>query len=165
MHGSFSSPLIMVFVLQFKLGAHLPSIRLMSGDIGNSPTALRMANSEALNMFTLSISSTSARPRAQYRDCSHIASARTCRLFADSFFESVNPGRLNLAGNITAAAITGPAKGPRPTSSTPALSNRLPPLVYLATCVASIAHTASAAFSLAPQRREVMISLNASLTI
>jgi hypothetical protein len=39
----------------------------------------------------------------------------------DNFFESLIPLIIFPYGNITAAATTGPAKGPRPTSSTPAI--------------------------------------------
>ena len=37
------------------------------------------------------------------------------------FFESVSVGCLNFSGRITAAATTGPASGPRPASSIPAM--------------------------------------------
>ena len=39
----------------------------------------------------------------------------------DSFFESLMLGICASGGSITAAAITGPAKHPLPTSSTPAI--------------------------------------------
>ena len=37
------------------------------------------------------------------------------------FLESSSPGRRKTAGRMTAAAATGPANGPRPASSTPAI--------------------------------------------
>ena len=44
----------------------------------------------------------------------------SCLFFIESFFESFKPDILFL--KITAAAITGPARQPLPTSSTPAIS-------------------------------------------
>ena len=42
-----------------------------------------------------------------------------------NFFESLNPLIECSLGKITAQAITGPASGPRPTSSTPAINSIL----------------------------------------
>ena len=41
----------------------------------------------------------------------------------DSFLESVKPDICELKGRITAPATTGPARHPRPASSTPAVSS------------------------------------------
>jgi hypothetical protein len=43
------------------------------------------------------------------------------RFMGVTFFESSSPSRLYELGRITAAATTGPANGPRPASSTPAI--------------------------------------------
>ena len=51
-----------------------------------------------------------------------ITSYNSSRFFAESFLESFTPSILHSCGRITAAATTGPAKGPLPTSSIPATS-------------------------------------------
>jgi len=55
-----------------------------------------------------------------------IISKRDSLFFSVSFFESFTPSMIISGGNITAAATTGPAKGPRPASSTP--ETKLSPL-------------------------------------
>ena len=42
------------------------------------------------------------------------------RFSSVSFLESLRPGINVIGGKMTAATVTGPAIGPRPTSSTPA---------------------------------------------
>jgi len=44
------------------------------------------------------------------------------RFLGDNFFESVISGSWKEVGRITAAETTGPARGPRPASSIPAIS-------------------------------------------
>ena len=70
-------------------------------------------------MFSASISSTLAWPTAQSQRAM-TSSAKAARRRAVSFLESFRPSGMQLTSRITAAAVTGPASGPRPTSSTPA---------------------------------------------
>ena len=65
---------------------------------------------------TLAIATASAVPAISPNSAS--------RLAALSFFESVRPTGTAAGSRITAAATTGPASGPRPTSSTPASGQR-----------------------------------------
>ena len=56
----------------------------------------------------------------KHRALARISSNKASRRLAVSFLESVRPLMGCNSSNITAAATTGPAKGPRPASSTPA---------------------------------------------
>ena len=56
---------------------------------------------------------------AQATACSRIGSKSASRLASLSFLESFNPSTGRAGSNITAAAKTGPANGPRPASSIP----------------------------------------------
>ena len=98
-----------------------PSTRAWSGGAGRARTARAMARWVARRMLWRSISSTVARQAAQ---ATPGCVARTVKIFsrraAGTFFESVRPSRAKSAGRMTAAATTGPARGPRPASSTPA---------------------------------------------
>ena len=72
-------------------------------------------------MLSVSISCTDADPIAQHRARAQIWSNSRSRCKALSFLESASPV-IGLRGSrITAAATTGPASGPRPASSTPAI--------------------------------------------
>src|SRR5215510_650089 len=74
-------------------------------------------------MFTRSISRTDAAPIPNASARSRIFTARRCRWSARSSFESSTPGIARTSGGMmTAQATTGPARGPRPTSSIPAIS-------------------------------------------
>ena len=70
-------------------------------------------------MFTRSISSAVAQPMPKASAFSWITGNSASRFFSESFFESLSPGMSQSGGRITAAAHTGPAKGPRPASSMP----------------------------------------------
>src|SRR5437870_7386714 len=76
-------------------------------------------------MFRRSISSGSTIPRPTARARRRISVASRSRTGAWSTFESATPSRHVPGGSTTAAAMTGPASGPIPTSSTPATS-RMP---------------------------------------
>src|SRR6056297_849101 len=100
-------------------GIRLPSISAMSGGVASPAIARSIARCEARRMLSLSISSTeawametSAMPR--------IASCSTARRLAVRRLESFRPSGMREMSSTTAAAVTGPARGPRPTSSTPA---------------------------------------------
>ena len=72
-------------------------------------------------MLRRSISRTDAAPSAQASAFSRILTARRLRSAAVSILESSTPRIARMSGGmITAHATTGPASGPRPTSSTPA---------------------------------------------
>ena len=87
-------------------------------------TARRIASNVACRMLSREISATDAAPTpisASPEACN--AANAASRDSGVSFFESsISAARaaVSPAGNTTAAAITGPASGPRPASSTPA---------------------------------------------
>ena len=76
--------------------------------------------SEGNIVLIASISAASAQAIDQANDLSRISLAMCVRRDSLSAFESANPVIGIDASKITAAATTGPASGPRPTSSTPA---------------------------------------------
>src|ERR1035437_1183901 len=77
-------------------------------------------------MFSASISRTLAAPSENASARARMSAARRTRSGAFSAFESSTPAMARRDGGITMAhATTGPARGPRPTSSTPAI-NRAP---------------------------------------
>src|SRR5919108_1005175 len=80
-----------------------------------------MASRLALRILIRSISSTSTMPIAQHSACALMIVAIASRWSAVINLESLIPGYLKPRGRTTAAAITGPANGPRPTSSKPAI--------------------------------------------
>ena len=88
------------------------------------PTARRIASMAACRMFSRSISATEAAPTPISTRCARCRAAKAAaRAAGESFLESSSSfarRRLTPRGNTTAAATTGPASGPRPTSSTPA---------------------------------------------
>ena len=82
-----------------------------------------MARSMAsIRAFRISISSISSGPTAataQAKAFAMISSYRASRRLAVSFLESSRPGNDVSRGSTTAAAYTGPARGPAPASSQP----------------------------------------------
>jgi len=70
-------------------------------------------------MLRLAISSTLAKATHQATALSWISPSSASRVLADSFLESSRPFGSFFGLRITAAALTGPAHGPRPASSTP----------------------------------------------
>jgi len=75
----------------------------------------------AFLIFTLSIVWIPSSPRPILIDFSIILLYRTNLFLGESFLESLRPIMPWSSGNITAEATTGPANGPLPTSSTPAI--------------------------------------------
>src|SRR3990172_4171722 len=74
-------------------------------------------------MLYVSISRTDAAPRPTARAVSRIRMASRSRSGSGSRLESSTPAMARRSGGMmTAHATTGPARGPRPTSSTPASS-------------------------------------------
>ena len=70
----------------------------------------------------MSISATLAEATLKQTARFLISRSRRSRSSAVSSFESLRPRIVRFSSRITAAATTGPASGPRPTSSTPAIS-------------------------------------------
>ncbi len=103
-----------------------PSIAIKDGALAfNRRTALRMARRLALSIFILSISTTEDSPIPTWQQVWRIAdkASRSAGLTClESFIFSSCRARSDcgsMDGMITAAATTGPAKHPRPTSSVP----------------------------------------------
>ena len=102
---------------------NLPSTRRNSGQepaFSSSRTAFFMARRDAWRMLILSmvVCETTPTPIRASMACKL---ANSCsRDFAESFLESKKRVCWQVAGRMTAAATTGPASGPRPTSSRPA---------------------------------------------
>ena len=91
------------------------------GAEGELVTARRMASSEAWRMLMRSMVSASTAAMAQATALARICMSNSLRFFSVSFLESVRPSRWQPLGRMTAAATTGPKRGPRPTSSRPAM--------------------------------------------
>ena len=79
-------------------------------------------------IFISSITFSSMLATHQLIAFSFITSKRSSLFFSVSFFESLSPSISSPKGSITAAATTGPQRGPRPASSTP--QTKLYPLYY-----------------------------------
>jgi len=115
------SPLTMYSCSNRNSGRAVPSIRRRPGVTDRCARARRMARPVAQRMFRRSTSFTDAAPIPHVRTRDLICTARTSRRRAVSFLESRSPSIGSASGaNTTAAATTGPARGPRPTSSRPA---------------------------------------------
>ena len=81
-----------------------------------------MAFLVACKILIRSISSASIRPIEKAVAVALISISSFSRIRAESFLESFNPSGILFRSRITAAATTGPAKAPRPTSSIPAMN-------------------------------------------
>ncbi len=92
-----------------------------SAFVFSEQTAFLIARSDACKILTLSMVSLSIIPTEHRAFEAAISSKSSSRLWGVSFFESSSPSMNIPAGRITAAASTGPARGPRPASSTPAI--------------------------------------------
>ncbi len=116
------SPFIIAVAGLGRFGGNLlPSIKIWSG-IGSLEIERSMALNVACKILILSISPTST--CTQETSDEFIISSKSWALrFALSFFESFNPGGIFSGSSITAQAVTGPAHGPRPTSSTPIMTS------------------------------------------
>ena len=114
-----ASPPITARAGQPRSGALFPSTSTSPiRSAASAPIARRMARKLAWRMLCTSISSTEATPsptRAQPAS----AAASSSRRAAGTFLLSSRPSGMQPGSSITAAATTGPAQGPRPTSSTP----------------------------------------------
>ena len=101
----------------------LPSISAASGGRDRPRTARTMARWLACRIFMTSISSTLADPSETSADSAINTDSRS-RARALRRLESFSPGGIYRGSSTTAAATTGPAQGPRPTSSIPAMRRR-----------------------------------------
>ncbi len=103
-------------------GQRLPSTQTRPGATASPRIARRIASSEASRMFNTSISAASTQPMAQALACQPDSRAPVVRAPRGvSCLESRRPAMGRRGSRITAAATTGPARGPRPASSTPAV--------------------------------------------
>ncbi len=102
-------------------GHRLPSTQTRPGATASPRIARRIASSEASRMFKTSISAASTQPMAQALALLRTRAASRSRPADDSCLESRRPAMGRRGSRITAAATTGPARGPRPASSTPAV--------------------------------------------
>ena len=102
-----------------RIGQRSPSTITCSGAHGNASSALRIARKVACRMLSASISAASAQPIPHARLRRRISPASSSRRAAVSTFESARPSIVSRGSSMTAAAVTGPASGPRPASSTP----------------------------------------------
>ena len=99
--------------------SRLPSIRAKSGRCDRPSIASCMAFIRALRISVSSISFSVTKDTDQASALSWMTGKRASRFFSDSFLESFSPGIFSPSGRITAAAYTGPARGPAPASSQP----------------------------------------------
>ena len=109
-------------------GSVTASINRQSGLLDKPSIARRIAFCVAGRIPTASISAASASPTETSRAVSAISLKSRSRRSGKRHFESLRPGNSFWRGRTTAAATTGPARGPRPASSTPAIHEN--PLVY-----------------------------------
>jgi len=105
-------------------GANLPSTSTTFGCICKLSIAMVIALRVALCMLILSIVAASIMPKLYAMAVDFILLASFIRWFDDSVFESFTPSIVWPGGRISAQAMTGPAKEPRPASSTPAMGCR-----------------------------------------
>ncbi len=119
--ATFASPFMRVFSLGCACTG-FPSINTQPGSTPVFATADAIAlRREALMPYrSISAAWTWAMPTALATSLMHSASfSRCCALRR---FESLRPQTTGLRGSTTAATVRGPAKAPRPTSSTPTIT-------------------------------------------
>src|SRR5262245_22976785 len=97
------------------------SRRTASGATLSASTAMRMAWRLARRMSRLSMSRALPTPTPIAIATLRTRTSRCSRVSASRRLESSRPGSRQRSGRITAAATTGPAREPRPASSTPAI--------------------------------------------
>ena len=125
--GTSASPLTMAVHGTSSGSRKRPSISTSSGCTRRARSARHIASSEALWMLMRSISSAEHQPVAQAEARRRITAAAAARSSAASCFESFRQATGNPRGSTTAAAVTGPASGPRPASSIPQRSTATAP--------------------------------------
>ena len=97
-----------------------------------------MARIRAVRMSLSSISWAEMLATDQARAVAWIPGNRASRRFSVSFLESFRPGMSAPMGRITAAAYTGPARGPAPASSQPQMWTCPSPRAWRSYCQRSI---------------------------
>ena len=117
-----------------EVGHATPSIKTCSGDEGKALIAWHIARCVAWRILILSMVTTSCTDTAQ---CTCVALAicmnSSARNSGVSFLESFRPPKRRCSRKMTAAATTGPARGPRPASSIPAM-RRMPRFLRARSC-------------------------------
>ncbi len=121
--GSVASPPTIARALKdrpkpSRRGRRLPSMSSRCGLKLMASTARRIARNVACRILSASISAGSAQPIPKHSARRRIAALKRARVSALKTFESAMPAMARPGRRITAAATTGPAKGPRPASST-----------------------------------------------
>ena len=107
-----------------RFGQRSPSTITCAGAQRSASSARRMASIVACRMLIASISQGSDQPIPNAMQRSRILPESSSRTSAHSALESAMPRMGRRRSRITAAATTGPASGPRPASSTPAVKPR-----------------------------------------
>ena len=124
MEETDASPLITISVRTASLRSSRPSAITTSGGSGNCASARRHARRSAADNPISSNSDACTQPSAHCRDPSRICGASWSRCRALSSLlsrNSDNQAGRRPNGSETAAVTTGPASGPRPTSSRPTM--------------------------------------------
>ncbi len=181
---TLASPAITASMLQSncrprRSGQRSPSTITWAGAQCRLSIARRMASIVACRMLIASISRRDRPSRGPRRhSVSRILSAEFFADFGREAFESAMPRICRRRSRMTAAATTGPASGPRPASSIPAVSpilrrskralewigaRQVPARRCAAT--ASSSSIASAARALASRRRAWCISVKAAIEV
>ena len=125
--GTVASPLTMAAHGTASGRRKRPSISTSSGWTRRARRARHIASSDAWWMLMRSISSAEHQPVAHAVARRRITAAAAARSSAVSCFESFRQAAGNPRGSTTAAAVTGPARGPRPASSIPQRSTDTAP--------------------------------------
>lgn len=105
-----------------RTGFSRPSTKAKSPAVGKPQNARSKAVRFAQVRPFASNSATVTTPMAQNVVWSVTAAASSSRRCGDRSFESRRPGIISWLGRMTAAATSGPAQAPRPTSSRPAIA-------------------------------------------
>ncbi len=114
------SPPMIARAEQVTSGRSRPSTSNRRGRRGSEAVARAIAHSVALRMSWTSMREGGAKATATSA-VAQMMSNSASRSGAVSFLESSSPSGTRSGSRITAAATTGPAHGPRPTSSAPAM--------------------------------------------
>src|SRR5579884_769307 len=121
--GSMASPSTIARAGQgASSGTCVPSISASCGTGASAASARAMPSRVARKMLCRSMSSTLTSTTLNASARSRMRAASAARRAGPSTFESASPRMRRAGSSITAATTTGPASGPRPASSTPAVS-------------------------------------------
>jgi hypothetical protein len=126
-------------------GTGRPSINRQSGESGKAITALLIARCVARRILMLSISAGCAIPIEKAISAETSLSKISSRRLCVRHFESLTPVISKVEGIIAHPATTGPASGPLPASSTPAINCHPRPTHSRSWCQRSTESTARTA--------------------